>query len=217
MHIAVLGSTGATGRQLVTQALERGHTVTALARTPAKLNLPSSPALRPVRADVAVPDAIAAALTDVDVVVSGLGHATGSAPDVLAAGARAVSATQTPAIDEAGHARSKPRLVWLGAWGTGESAVAAGPLVRWLLRVGLSKELPDKTAADRVILAAGGTVFHAGPLTNGPLSPSRHTVLLKDAPRSLFPRTISRATVAAAMLDEAEHPRHGGHIVIPQR
>ena len=216
MNVAVLGATGATGRQLVAQALERGHTVKALARKPEKLDLPPSPALQLAQADVMAPETIAEALTDVDVVVSGLGHAKGGPPDVLTSGARAVTAAQTPVNDEAGHARTKPRIVWLGAFGTGGSAGAAGPLGRGLLRVALSKELPDKTAADREILDAGGTVFHASMLTNGPLSPSRHTVSLKDAPRSFFPRTISRATVAAAMLDEAEHPHHEGHTAIPK-
>lgn len=34
MHLAILGATGGTGRQLTTQALDRGHTVTAVARRP---------------------------------------------------------------------------------------------------------------------------------------------------------------------------------------
>jgi len=38
MRIAVFGATGQLGRQCVRQALEAGHSVTVLARTPAKLN-----------------------------------------------------------------------------------------------------------------------------------------------------------------------------------
>jgi hypothetical protein len=34
-------------------------------------------------------------------------------------------------------------------------------------------------------------------------------------PRRLFPASVSRATVAAAMLDEAESPRYAGAIAIP--
>lgn len=37
MKLVIFGSTGGTGRQLVAQALEQGHTVTALARDPKKL------------------------------------------------------------------------------------------------------------------------------------------------------------------------------------
>ena len=39
MKLAVLGATGQTGKQLVQQALEDGHDVTAIVRTPSKLNI----------------------------------------------------------------------------------------------------------------------------------------------------------------------------------
>ncbi|OLT62385.1 NAD(P)-dependent oxidoreductase [Moorena bouillonii] len=39
MNILIFGSTGATGRQVVEQALEQGHRVTAFARNPAKLDI----------------------------------------------------------------------------------------------------------------------------------------------------------------------------------
>lgn len=37
MKIAVLGATGQTGQYLVSQALQQGHTVTAIVRNPGKL------------------------------------------------------------------------------------------------------------------------------------------------------------------------------------
>ncbi len=37
MKLAIFGSTGSIGLQLVKQALEYGHTVTAFARNPSKL------------------------------------------------------------------------------------------------------------------------------------------------------------------------------------
>ena len=39
MRIAVFGGTGATGRLLIDQALDRGHSVTAYARHPEKLGI----------------------------------------------------------------------------------------------------------------------------------------------------------------------------------
>lgn len=39
MKIAVLGATGQTGQFLVNQALQQGHTVTAVVRNPAKLTI----------------------------------------------------------------------------------------------------------------------------------------------------------------------------------
>lgn len=200
MEITVLGASGATGRELTRQALERGHSVVAIARTPAKIVDFDSPLLTRVAADVLDPGSIAAALRGRDVVVSGLGIARGDKPGVLLAGARALAGV--------------PRVVWLGAFGTGPSARAAGPVTRGILRM-LGDQLPDKVAGDAIVLDAGGTVFHAGPLSNKALGPSRRTVGLGDAPKRLLPSMVSRATVAAAMLDEAENPVFAGGIAVP--
>ncbi|GAA2874173.1 flavin reductase [Actinoplanes cyaneus] len=200
MEITVLGASGATGRELTRQALARGHTVVALARTPEKLSDFDSHMLTRVAADVRDPASMAAALAGRQVVVSGLGIARGDQPGALVAGARALAGV--------------PRVVWLGAFGTGPSARAGGPVTRALLRM-LGDQLADKVAADAMVLQAGGTVFHAGPLSNGPLSPSRRTAALRDAPKRLLPAMVSRATVAAAMLDEAEHPAYAGGVALP--
>ena len=39
MKIIIFGATGGTGQELVKQALEKGHTVTVLARNPAKVEV----------------------------------------------------------------------------------------------------------------------------------------------------------------------------------
>lgn len=202
MELTILAASGATGLELTRQALARGHTVVAVARTPSRITLPESPRLTRVAADVRDPAGIAAALDGRGIVLSGLGIARGDTPGALTAGARAIAA-------------AGPRhVVWLGAYGTGPSARAAGPITRTLLRM-LGEQLPDKVAADAIILEAGGTVMHAGPLSNGPLSPARRTVALRDAPRRSLPARVSRATVAAAMFDEAEHPAHAGAVAVP--
>jgi uncharacterized protein len=104
MRIAVLAASGSTGHQLAAQALDRGHSVLALARDPRKVNLPRSEDLAVVTADV-LHGETAGPLTDVDAVVSGIGIRKGDPAGTLVAGARALAA--------AGPAR----LVWLGALG----------------------------------------------------------------------------------------------------
>lgn len=203
MQLTILAASGATGRELTRQALARGHTVTAIARNPDRITAPDSDRLTRVAADVRDPESIARALRGSDTVLSGLGNAKGDKPGVLTAGARAV-------VD----ARPK-RVIWLGALGTGASAEAAGWATRTLLKTFMGAELVDKVTADSAVLEAGGTVFHPGPLSDGPLSDTRRVVGLDAVPKRFFPARVSRATVAAAMLDEAESPRYAGATAVP--
>jgi uncharacterized protein YbjT (DUF2867 family) len=203
VRIAVLGASGATGRLLVQEALDRELDVIAIARDPARIPIADRPRLTKVKADVHEPDSIARALRGSDVLLSGLGIGKADQVGTLAAGAKAAVASGVP------------RVLWLGAFGSGASAEAAGPLTRTLLRIFMKAELTDKINADRAVLAAGGTVFHAGPLGDGPTGPARRTLRLDEAPRRLFPAGVSRATVAAAMVDEAVTPRFPGETVIP--
>jgi len=202
MRIAVLGSTGGTGHQLLTQALDRGHTVVAVVRDPSRLKGHWSPHLEVVTGDVHDAAGLTDALSTVDVVVSGLGAMRKARPGTLTAGAMAVAGGS--------------RVVWLTALGSGVSAASAGLLTRLLLPVVLGRaELADKARAEQLLLPAGAAVLAAGPLTDGALASSRRTVALADAPRRLFPASISRATVAAAMLDEAEESRFAGRVAVP--
>ncbi len=194
----MLGATGATGRLLVQDALARGLEVKAIARDPRAV-----PGLIAVAGDVHDPESIARAVEGSEVLLSGLGIVAGSRPGTLTAGA-------TAAVNS-----GVPRVIWLGAFGTGRSAPAAGALTRAVLGLALRKELADKIAADETVLAAGGTVFHAGPLTGRPVGVARRTLTQDEWPRRLFPATVSRATVAAAMLDEAIEARFAGRIAVP--
>jgi uncharacterized protein len=203
MHLVVLGATGATGSQLTQQALERGHTVTAIARDPGRISLPDQDRLTKVAGDVFDPASIARAIDADAIVLSGLGLSKGGRPGVLEAGAAAVIAA------------GPQRIIWLGAFGTGLSADASGRLTRAILGLALKSELGDKVAADTAVLRAGGTVFHAGPLSNAGLEVLRHTAALASVPRRIFPARVSRSTVAAAMLDEAESVSATAGVVVP--
>lgn len=198
MNLTVLAASGRTGHALTRQALERGHTVTAIARDPQSIGL-DHPNLRKVAGDVSDPASIAAAVDAGSVVLSGLGT---DVAGVLSDGAKAVVAA------------GPRRIIWLGAYGTGASADAAGEGAGVLWKF-MGDRIPDKIAADNAVLAAGGTVFHAGVLSDEPASPGRRTVGLDDAPPFDLGAKVSRDTVAAAMLDEAEEPRFPGAVALP--
>uniref|UniRef100_A0AAV2MQS9 NAD(P)-binding domain-containing protein n=1 Tax=Knipowitschia caucasica TaxID=637954 RepID=A0AAV2MQS9_KNICA len=75
MKIAVLGATGQTGQQLVQQALQQGHCVTAVVRNPAKLTVHHDN-LKVVEANIFSADSLKEPLTGQDVVMSCLGFPT---------------------------------------------------------------------------------------------------------------------------------------------
>lgn len=203
MNLTVLGASGETGQEITRQALERGHTVTAIARNPDKIVVPGSERLTRISADVRDPKSIAAALAGSSVVISGLGVSKDEKPGILTDGARAI-------------VEARPdRIVWLGALGSGESAGPAGLFTRTLVRTLMRPQLADKEMADALILKAGGTVFHAGIISKGPNSPTRRTLTLDKVPRRIFPVSVSRATLVAAMLDEAERQQYTSQTVIP--
>ncbi len=200
MNLTILAASGRTGLTLTRQALQRGHTVTAIARDPGKIAVGGFPNLRKAAADVNDPAAIAAAIDPDSTVLSALGSERAG---ILTAGAEAVAA-----------ARPR-RIIWLGAYGTGKSAEVAGPAAGVIVKLLGADHLADKAGADDTVLAAGGTVFHAGLLADGPESPGRRTVGLAEGPPFDLAAKITRETVAAAMLDEAEHPRFPGGVALP--
>src|SRR5690242_15609428 len=105
MMLTILAASGATGRELTRQALERGHTVTALARDPSRVTLPKTAHLTVIAADVHDPASVARAMGDGAIVLSGLGVTDRDKAGVLTAGARALVAAHPQ------------RIVWLGAYG----------------------------------------------------------------------------------------------------
>ncbi len=72
MKLLIFGSTGSVGRQLVEQALEQGHTVTAFARDPAKLDSMHAN-LKVIQGDVMDFASVEKAVQDQDAVLCVLG------------------------------------------------------------------------------------------------------------------------------------------------
>ena len=75
MRLAILGATGGTGRELLQQALAKGHQVTALVRHPEALSL-THERLRVVIGDVLKPDTLVAALHHQEAVLSVVGKSS---------------------------------------------------------------------------------------------------------------------------------------------
>ena len=82
MKIVVFGSTGDTGIELVKQAIQRGHEVTAFARDPSKISLSDSK-LRMVKGDVLDLKTVTAAVAGAQAAISALGVRLGQSPGTV--------------------------------------------------------------------------------------------------------------------------------------
>jgi putative NADH-flavin reductase len=94
MKLTIFAATGGVGRQLLRQALDAGHDVTAVARNPAGLpaDLLASHAARVVTADLADPDlrVLESAVAGADAVLSALGPHNNADAGIAAPGTRAI-------------------------------------------------------------------------------------------------------------------------------
>lgn len=163
MKLLVLGATGATGLQIVQQALAQGHQVTAFVRDPVKLEI-SHPAMRLVRGSM--PDdaaALAGALKGQDAVLSSLGLRNALRSHGLQRRSMEVLA---PAMAAAGVRR----LITVSANGVGDSYAASPLLPRIMYRLLLGDIFADKKAGEDVVRASSLDWTFAYPtlLTNGP-------------------------------------------------
>ena len=192
MRITVFGATGGTGRQVVRQALDAGHQVTAVVRNAAGL-IEQHPALDVVTADVMDPDAITPAVKGADAVVSALGPRSREETTVCSSGARAIVAAM--------HAAGTRRLVVVTASGhvvdEGDGPVTRA-VVKPLLRRYLRGSFADFARTDRIVKDSGldWTIMRPPRLTDGRSRPYR-TAIDRNV-RGGF--TIARADLARAIL-----------------
>ncbi len=80
MKIFLFGASGATGTEVLTLLLLKGHHVKVLVRTPERFNFPMAENLTLIKGDVTVIDTFQHALNEIDVVISALGTGTNRNP-----------------------------------------------------------------------------------------------------------------------------------------
>lgn len=192
-QVLILGATGGTGRQLVAQALERGHQVTAFARTPARVRT-AHQRLKVARGDVLDYESLDNAVVGQGAVLSALGHKRWFYPNrILSTGTRnLVRAMETHGVR---------RLVCETALGVGDSRGRAG--LYYTLFVApfiLPFYFRDKERQEDIIRGSSldWVIVRPGRLTNG-----RHRRRYRhgsDVGHWFWTCRISRADVADFML-----------------
>jgi putative NADH-flavin reductase len=195
VRLLIVGSTGGTGRQLVAQALERGHEVTALARNPAALDI-THPRLRIVCGNVLDVASVDEAMRGQDAVISALGHKKFFPPNrILSEGTRN--------LVRAMEAQGVGRLVCETSLGLGNAAGRMGlGYTLFVIPVILPSYFWDKTRQERVVAESrvNWIMVRPGALTNGARRGQyRHGWNIGSF---LWTVRISRADVADFMLNQ---------------
>jgi putative NADH-flavin reductase len=188
MNLVVFGASGGTGQEIIKQALEQGHEVTAFVRDPKKLQIKDS-RLHIIEGD-ALKDqpTIAVAIAAKDAIICALGVANSLRSAGLIAGGLA-------AIVPAAKKHGVRRLILISAFGVGESSRNAPLVPRLMYRLLLGDIYRDKKAGEDIVKVSGldWTILHPVMLTTGPKTGtcrSGERLSLKGIPK------ISRADVA---------------------
>ena len=207
MKILVLGASQGTGALCVKAALAEGHTVTAFARTPSKLDLTHA-RLTKVAGDFHDAASVRAVVKGHDAVIICASSTTlkgfKEKPDYFSRG--------TKFCIEAMKEYGVKRLVVLSAHGVGDSFVAASWFQRTLL-IGRLLKYPyrDHDLQERMIRESGLDFVIARPtrLTGGKANGkyTRTTELVA------VPSTLSRADLAAFLLESCVSPAFVGKAV----
>ncbi len=114
MQISIIGATGRIGRRIVAEALDRKHTVTAVARNTREIEADERVTLR--SADATHPEQLEEVIRDHDAVVCSIGPSRGDSPQLVQDATRALAAAAMRA-----HVK---RVVIVG--GAGSLAVKPG-------------------------------------------------------------------------------------------
>ncbi|MFC6153630.1 NAD(P)-dependent oxidoreductase [Nocardioides yefusunii] len=192
MKIAVLGATGGVGTHLVQMALDEGHDVTVLARTPAKVERAADVTI--VQGDALDAERVRDTVRGADVVISALGSTRGPEQDTSLRRMAGVLATAL-ADDEAPQ-----RVLWCASEGV--NGEIPGVFGKFAMKM-LAKPLADHAAAIETLQATGVGLTVARPraLNTKPLNLDYTEVFAGPAQGGY---SIPRASVAHFLLKAAQ-------------
>jgi uncharacterized protein YbjT (DUF2867 family) len=172
MKVLVLGATGGTGRLIVHDAMEKGHSVVALVRS--KARAPDLPGADIVEGDARDEGALMRALDGCDAVVSSLG--TGLSP----VGEVTLLTEATQALIPAMKRSGARRLICISALGVGDSRGHGGFVFdRLFMPLLLRHAYKDKGCQEAAIRASSldWVIVRPGMLTNDPTRGSVRAVV----------------------------------------
>jgi putative NADH-flavin reductase len=186
MKLVVFGATGGIGSQVIQQALEAGHEVTAVARHPSAITLQHE-RLNVIHGDVLKPDTIRESIAGKDAVVSALGARDLAPTTVYSEGVANIMQAM-----QAAHVR---RILCISASGL-DPAIwwqrLAAKLVLWRI---LKNMYTDLVRMEREVKASDldWTILRPPGFTNGPRTGRYQSVVNQQLSHGWH---ISRADIA---------------------
>ncbi len=191
MKILILGATGGTGQELLSQAIGHNYEVTTLVRDPSKLKI-KHPLLSVVNGNILDKKLLAQILEGKDAVISSIGVGKSLKSRNLIANAIGLL---IPMMAE----KKVSRLIFISAFGVGETFAQANFIQKVIFRLPLKNIYADKAKGDEQIRNSklDWTLIYPVLLTNKPLT-GKYKVG-ENLPMKGMPK-ISRANVAHFMI-----------------
>ena len=204
-RVLVIGATGGTGRQLVQQALDQGHQVTAFVRRPSKLQVEHAN-LRIVKGDVLDYASVESAMDGQSAVLCALGHKRFFYPNKI-------QSNGMRNILRAMKTCNVPRLICETALGIGSSVGRLGlPHTFFVLPLILPFYMWDKLRQEDLITASDRDwiIVRPGVLRNGDARGNyRHG---PEVGNYFWPAPVARADVADFMLKQLTDDAYVGAV-----
>lgn len=199
MKITVIGAGAGIGLQTVIQALQKGHTVTALSTNTSAI--PDHELLTKIDGSATTISDLKKAIKGSDAVLITVGTKNKKATTLFSDIAKAL-VTVTAELNFL-----SPVLIITG-FGAGESKNYLSFFMRTVIKLFLKEQYIDKTLMEELIVNSkiNWEIVRPGMLTNEPLNQSYHA--LPELEKGMKVGKISRAAVAHFLVNEAENIRY---------
>lgn len=196
MNIVVIGASRGIGLETVKAALDAGHNVRAMSRSPINLG---APRVVKISGDATSRADLETAIQGGDVVIQTLGLAMG--PQYLTG--TTLFSTATRALVEAMKARGPKRLVVVTGLGAGDSRGKLGFVYDAMFAVMLKRVYDDKDVQERIVRDSGldWTIVRPGVLQDGPATGRARAI---TDPKAWRAGPVRRADVGRFLVEEAE-------------
>jgi len=202
MNILIIGASRGVGKALLTCCLDEGHSVTVLARSPAKIET-KSPQLKVIEGDILDRETLSTAIAGVDAVCSCVGVPITFKPvDLFSRGAQNI-------IDILQEHHSV-KFISVTGIGAGDSKGHGGFLYDKIFKPLFLKTIyEDKDREEDIIQASSADWLIVRPagLTNGPRTGTYRVLTELEG---ITAKRISRMDVADFILSQLDNPSHFG-------